>query len=136
MQINPYLTFNGDCREAIQTYAEILGGEIVAMITHKDVPEANVPPDWRDRIMHARLIFDGNVLMASDTIPGQSEKMQGFSVALQLKSADDAERIFNALSEDGTVRMALQETFWAHKFGMLTDRFGTPWMINYEKARP
>jgi PhnB protein len=134
MQTNPYLTFNGNCREAIETYAKILGGKIVAMITHKDVPEADCPAVWADRIMHARLIFDGNVLMASDTIPGQGEKMQGFSVALHAKSGEEAVRIFNGLAEGGTVRMPLQETFWAHKFGMLTDRFGTPWMLNYEKT--
>jgi PhnB protein len=135
MQTNPYLTFDGNCREAMQTYAKILGGNVVAMITHKDMPEADCPAEWGDRIMHARIVFDGNVLMASDTIPGHDEKMQGFSVALQARSADEAERIFGSLSEGGNVRMPLQETSWAHKFGMLTDRFGTPWMINYEKAR-
>jgi PhnB protein len=135
MQSNPYLTFDGTCREAMESYAKILDGKIVAMITHKDMPEADCPADWGDRIMHARLIFDGNVLMASDRIPGCDENMQGFSVALQTKSAEEAERIFNGLAERGNVRMPLQETSWAHKFGMLTDRFGTPWMINCEKPR-
>ena len=72
--------------------------------------------------------------MASDAPPGRFEKMQGFSVSLVLKDPAEAERIFNAFADGGTVRMPLGETFWAIKFGMLTDRFGTPWMVNCEKA--
>lgn len=134
MKSNPYLTFNGNCEEAFKTYAEVLGGEIVAMITHVDTPaEAHVPAEWRDKILHARLVFGDNLLMASDAPPGRQETMQGFSVTLNVKEPAEAERVFNALAEGGTVRMKLEETFWAHKFGMLTDRFGTPWMINCEK---
>ena len=93
-----------------------------------------MPAEWRKKILHARLVFGDNVLMASDAPPGRFEKMQGFSVSLVLKDPDEAERIFNAFANGGTVRMPLGETFWAIKFGMLTDRFGTPWMVNCEKA--
>ena len=134
MQANTYLTFDGNCAEAFKVYEKVLGGKIIAMMTHKDTPaEAHVPAEWRDKILHARLVFGDNVLMASDAPPGRFEKMQGFSVTLVTKDSAEAERLFNALADGGAVTMPLGETFWAVKFGMLTDRFGTPWMINCEK---
>lgn len=136
MQANTYLTFDGDCEEAFKFYEKVLGGKIVAMITHLGTPaEEHVPTEWRDKILHARLIFGDNKLMGSDAPPGRQEKMQGFSVTLNIEDPAETERVFNALTEGGTVRMALEETFWAHKFGMLTDRFGTPWMVNCEKPQ-
>jgi PhnB protein len=135
MQVNPYLVFNGNCEAAFKAYHAILGGEIVAMIPHEGTPaESRVPAEWRKKIMHARLVRNGMVLMGSDAMPDRYQPMQGFSVALQIKEPAEAERVFNALADKGTVRMALTETFWAKKFGMLTDKFGTPWMINCEKA--
>ena len=134
MRINPYLTFAGNCEEAIRAYQKIFGGEIVAMMPHEGTPAgAHVPAEWRKKIMHARLLFDGNVLMASDAPPDRFHKMQGIEVALNIKEPAEAERVFNALAEKGTIGLPLCETFWAVKFGMLTDRFGTPWLINCEK---
>jgi PhnB protein len=135
MKLNPYLTFDGTCEEAFKTYEKILGGKIVAMMPHEGTPaEGHVPPDWRKKIIHARLVTDGTILMGSDAPPDRYQPMQGFSVTLNIKDPAEAERIFNAFAAGGTVRMPLGETFWAAKFGMLTDRFGTPWMINCEKA--
>ena len=135
MQMNPYLTFKGQCEAAFKFYEQVLGGKIVAMIPHEGTPAADhVPAEWRSKIMHARLVLDDKVLMGSDAPPGRSEDMKGFSVTLGIDKPAEAERIFHALAEDGTVRMPIQETFWATRFGMLTDRFGTPWMINCEKA--
>jgi PhnB protein len=136
MQMNPYLTFKGQCEAAFKFYEKVLGGKIVAMMPHEGTPAADhVPAEWRSKIMHARLVLDdGKVLMGSDAPPGMQEEMKGFSVTLGVDKPADAERIFHALAEDGTVRMPIQETFWATRFGMLTDRFGTPWMINCEKA--
>jgi PhnB protein len=134
MKLNPYLIFEGTCEEAFNTYAKVLGGEIVAMMQAEGTPaEEGWPKEWRKKIIHARLLVDGVALMGSDCPPERFEKMQGFSVTLNVKEPAEAERVFNALAEGGTVRMKLEETFWAHKFGMLTDRFGTPWMINCEK---
>jgi PhnB protein len=134
MQVNPYLLFDGDCEEAFKTYAKVLGGEIVAMLAAEGTPaEQSWPEDWRKKIIHARMLVDGVSLMGSDCPPEHFEKMQGFSVTLSVKEPAEAERVFKALAEGGTVRMPLSETFWAKKFGMLTDRFGTPWMINCEK---
>jgi PhnB protein len=134
MHANPYLIFDGNCEEAFGSYAKILGGEIVAMMPYEGSPaETGAPAEWHKRILHARLAFGDNVLMASDAPPGRFQKMQGMSVTLNIKDPAEAERVFNALAEGAVVTMPLGETFWAVKFGMLTDRFGTPWMINCVK---
>jgi PhnB protein len=135
LQLNPYLFFNGTCEEAFKFYEKCLGGKIEAMMTHAGTPaEAQTPPEWRDKILHARLVVDGQLLMGSDAPPGRQEETKGFSISLQMKDPSVAERIFHALAENGNVRMPIQETFWAARFGMLVDRFGIPWMINCEKA--
>jgi PhnB protein len=135
MQINPYLFFKGNCEEAFRFYEQVLGGRIEAMFPHEGSPAAeHVAPEWRSKIMHARLVVGDTVLMASDAPPGHQEGMGGFSVSLNVDDSTEAERIFAALGENGTVRMPIQETFWAVRFGMLVDRFGTPWMVNCEKA--
>ena len=131
MQLNPYLLFNGQCETAFKFYEKCLGGKIEAMIPHGGTPaETGVPPEWRDKILHASMTVQGAVLMASDAPPGRYETPKGFSVSINLKDTAEAERIFNALSEDGKVLMPLQQTFWATRFAMLTDRWGIPWMIN------
>jgi PhnB protein len=135
MQLNPYLTFNGQCEAAFKFYEQCLGGKIIAMMTHAGTPaEQHVPAEWRNKIMHARLTLNDEVLMGSDAPPDGYQQPKGISVALQIKNAADAERTFHALAENGTVQMPIQETFWATRFGMLVDQFGIPWMINCEKA--
>lgn len=135
MQIDPYLLFNGQCEAAFKFYEQCLGGKIEAMITHAGTPmEQHVPPEWRDKIMHARLKVGDEVLMGSDAPPGRYEKPSGFSVSLEIKDPGEAERLFNKLVENGTVTMPMQKTFWAVRFGMLVDRFGIPWMINCAQA--
>ena len=135
MQLNSYLFFNGQCEAAFKFYEKCLGGKIDAMLTHAGTPaEAQVPANWRDKIMHARLVVGDEVLMGSDAPPEHFQQPQGFSVALGVDDPAEAERIFNALADKGTVRMPIQQTFWAVRFGMLVDRFGIPWMINCEKS--
>ncbi len=134
MNTNTYLLFNGRCEAAFKFYEQCLGGRIVMMQTHGDSPMAeHVSPEWGDKIIHARLILGDNVLMGSDTPPDHYSQPQGFSVALHAADTAEAERAFNALAENGTVQMPIQETFWAHRFGMLVDQFGIPWMVNHEK---
>ena len=134
MQLNPYLSFNGQCEAAFKFYEQSLGGKIVAMMTYAGSPmEQHTPAEWRNKVMHARLTVGDDVLMGSDAPPGRYEGAKGFSVTLNIDNPADAERIFNALAQDGTVQMPIQETFWARRFGMLVDQFGTPWMINCEK---
>ena len=135
MQLNAYLTFNGQCEAAFKFYEQCLGGKIVAMITHAGTPaEEYVPAGWRDKIMHARLTVGDSVLMGSDAPPGRQQEAKGFSVNIAVEDPIEAERIFHALSENGAVTMPIQTTFWAARFGMLTDRFGTPWMVNCEQV--
>jgi PhnB protein len=137
MQLNPYLVFDGRCEQAFKFYAKVLNGEIAAMIPHEGSPaEAHVPAEWRKKIMHARLTVGDKVLMGSDAPPDRYDGgMKGFSVTLGVDEPKEAERVFNALADKGKVTMPIQETFWAHRFGMLTDQFGTPWMINCEKKQ-
>lgn len=133
MQLNPYLYFNGTCEEAFKFYEKCLGGKIEAMMTHAGTPmESHTPPEWRNKILHARLSVDGTILMASDAPPGRFSPQQGFSVSLSMKDPAEGERVFNALAEGGKVGMPYQKTFWAAGFGMVTDRFGIPWMVNCE----
>ena len=108
MQLNPYLTFNGDCEQAFKFYEKVLGGKIEAMLTHEGAPESMpVPPEWKKKIMHARLSIDGEVLMASDAPPGRFNPPQGFSVSLQIEDPAEAERKFQALAEGGVVTMPI-----------------------------
>ena len=136
IQWNPYLAFDGKCEAAFKFYERCLGGKIVAMIPYSGMPSSeHVPPEHRDRIMHARLMLGNQVLMGGDAHPGQPfEGVKGCSVAIQVDTPDEAERLFKALGEKATIVMPLQQTSWAVRFGMLTDQFGVPWMINCEKA--
>jgi PhnB protein len=134
MQIASYLMFEGQCREAFTAYESILGGRIEAMMNYAEMPPGNGPaPEQADLVMHACLKLGDQMLMASDAPPGQSEgPMRSVSVYVGVQAIPDAERIFAALSEGGEVKMPLAETFWAPRFGMLRDRFGTSWMISAE----
>jgi PhnB protein len=135
MQLNPYLVFNGQCEAAFKFYERCLGGKIEMMMTHGDSPMAEqVPPEWRNKVMHARLVLSDKVLMGSDAPPDRYEEPKSFSVSVGVDKAAEAERIFNALAQNGTVQMPLQKTFWAERFGMLVDQFGIPWMVNCEPA--
>lgn len=129
MTINPYLSFNGDCEAAFKFYAGCLRGNIEFMSPYEGTPAADqAPPEWKKKIMHAALRIGDYVLMGVDT--PRYEKPRGFSVTLNPTNVAEAERIFAALAEGGTIYMPLQQTFWARRFGMLVDRFSIPWMIN------
>ncbi|PWT79261.1 MAG: VOC family protein [Acidobacteria bacterium] len=135
MQLNPYLQFNGQCGDAFKFYEHCLGGKIAFKMTFGESPAAKeTPPDRHNQIMHVSLMVGDKALMGSDAPPEYYEKPQGFSVTLGVDSAAEAERIFSALAEKGTIRMPLSETFWAQRFGMLVDQFGIPWMINCERS--
>jgi PhnB protein len=140
MRLNPYLMFNGQCEAAFKFYQQCLGGTIQTMLKFTDAPQSEdqagcgpIPPEFGDRIMHASLLFDGQMLMGSDTMPQfPYEGIKGCAVSLNVDSIAEAERIFVALSDNGTVQVPLGPTFWAARFGMCVDRFGVPWMINCE----
>lgn len=136
MKLVSYLTFDGQAEEAFKFYEKALGGKITAMMTHSGTPAAeHVPKEQLAKIMHARLEVGDQILMASDAMVGQYKKPVGMSVALQVKSPDEASRIYNALAEAAQgISMPIQETFWSPRFGMLTDRFGIPWIVNCDPA--
>jgi PhnB protein len=134
MRLNPHLTFNGQCEAAFQFYEKCLGGKIVMMMTYGDAPIAEqTMPDWRKKVIHATFALGDHVLTGADTPPESYQKPQGFSVLLHIGDAAEAELIFKALAEKGTVQIPLEETFWALRFGTLVDQFGTPWLINCGK---
>jgi PhnB protein len=136
MRLNPHLQFNGQCESAFRFYEECLGGRIVVMMTYGESPVGEqMQEEWRKKILHTTLAVSNYLLQGADVPPQSYQKPQGFSVMLNIEDATEAERIFNRLSRDGTVQMPLQETFWAMRFGMPVDQFGTPWTVNCGKPR-
>ncbi|HKQ79620.1 MAG TPA: VOC family protein [Blastocatellia bacterium] len=135
MQMNPYLSFKGECEAAFKFYEQCLGAQPGAIFRYAGSPMADqVTADWSDKIMHGSLTLGDQTLMGADVAPDQYEEPKGISLSLHIKSVDDAERVFRELAEGGRVLMPLEKTFWAARFGMLVDRFGIPWMINCEGA--
>jgi PhnB protein len=133
MELSPYLNFNGQCAAAFKFYEQCLRGKIVMMQTHGESPmKDQVPPDWRDKVIHARLVVGDKVLMGSDAPADNYVVPQGMYVSVSVDAPAEAERIFKALAENGTVTMPFEKTFWSPGFGMVVDRFGTPWMVNCE----
>ena len=137
MTLNPSigLSFDGRCETAFKFYEQCLGGKITFMLTWGDSPMAkDAPKEWGGKILHASFKLGDFVLSGCDVPPGQYEPPRGFSVMLGCDDPANAERMFQALAENGKVQAPLQETFWAYRFGVLVDRFGIPWMINCEKV--
>lgn len=128
------LSFDGQCEAAFKFYERSLNGKIELMLRWGESPMAkDAPAEWGGRILHARLAIGDTELLGGDALPGSYESPRGFSILLDPKDPGEAERLFNALAENGTVRMPLQETFWSPRFGVVSDQFGIPWTINYEK---
>ena len=135
MQMNPYLSFKGQCEEAFKFYEQCLGARLGLNFRYAGTPLSNdVPADWQDKVMHGSLTVGDQVLMGGDVAPDGYEEPKGFSLSLQIKSIAEAERIFHELGKDGRVVLPLEKTFWAARFGMLVDRFGIPWQINCGEA--
>ncbi|WP_262691867.1 VOC family protein [Kordiimonas aestuarii] len=145
MKLNPYLNFDGNCREAMVFYHSCLGGEIAFIVTYADMPPGeDGPPEegcagaefdmekMGSLIAHMRLEVGDVVIMASDCPPGAYEQAAGTTCALQADSMEEAQRIFDALSQGGQVFMPFGPTSWAEAFGMFKDKFGIPWMVNFE----
>ncbi len=134
MKILTNLLFKGDCREAFELYADVLGGQIKAMVPFSAVPgEEKLGPHFQDKIMHAWLDVGEESIMGCDAPPEGDRSADGFTVAIHVSDANEARRIFNGLVEGGTVSMPFGASGWSPGFGMLTDRFGTPWVVNTTK---
>jgi PhnB protein len=137
MKLNTYLTFNGNCEEALKFYEKTLGGKTVFMMRYGESPEAHqCSKEMQSKIMHGRIVIVDNVLMGSDGPPERFNGNHGFGINISVNSIEEAERLFKGLSEKAKdICMPMGETFWAERFGMLTDQFGVPWMVNFEKKQ-
>lgn len=133
MHLQPYLNFNGQCDEAFLLDQQTLGGTIVDRHTFGTSPMAGQFPDWADKVMHISMRIGDQMLLGSDPPPPHDSRPQGLRVRLDFQDVAEAERIFKALSEGGQDTMPFQETFWAKRFAMFADRFGTPWMVNVSR---
>jgi PhnB protein len=130
MKITLHISFPGNCETAFRFYQRCLGGELAMMLTWGDSPIAKmVPPDWHGKICHATLNLGASVLAGADPPPQEYERPTGFQILLGLEDVARAEQVFKALTESGTVKMPLQKTFWAERFGVLVDQFGVQWEI-------
>lgn len=136
MRLDVYINYAGQCAEAFRFYERELGGRVTGITRHGEQPgprNPNIPADWTDAVLHARIEIGGAVLMGAD-IPG-AEPMRSAYLTLTLDSAGEAERIYALLSDGGQVFMKMEETFFASRFAMLRDRFGTSWMLLHERPR-
>lgn len=132
-KLDSYLFFDGQCAEAMRFYERVLNGKL-RMVSAKDSPPDQVPPGAENKTMHAQLDADGAVIMASDWMDSHPYPgMHGFRVCLSVKTAADAKKLFDKLADGGKADMPFQKTFYSDGFGMLTDRFGTPWMVMAEE---
>lgn len=134
-QVIAYLAFDGNCAEAMRFYEHALGGRIEVMMSGGDSPMADkIPPETRHRIIHARLALPGGGLLYAGDAPTQLPYggIHGVTIAVNFDTVAEAEAAFARLAEGGQVSMPMSDTFWARRFGMCTDRFGTPWIVNGE----
>ena len=133
MEVSAYLSFKGDCEAAFKFYEEELGAEHGLLFRYADSPMADVVPEgWDRKIMHGSVKIGGKVLEGADVPPASYEKPQGFSLALNVRNAEESERVFEKLGNGGRVVYPMEKTFWSERFGMVVDRFGIPWMVNCE----
>lgn len=130
---NINLSFNGQCEEAFTLYAECFGGRIVSLFRYGGSPLADqVPPEWAGKVMHASLAIGDDIITGADVTTYIAP--QAFEIMVGTSDLEFAERVFQTLATNGTVRFPFQQTFWAIRFGVLVDRFGIPWSINCEDA--
>jgi len=136
MRLLTYLNYGGNCAEAFRFYEQHLGGKITMMMKHGEAPDqSQVRPEWKDAVLHARMTIGGTELLAADIPPDRFQPMRSAYLTLTLDSSEEAERTYALLSDGGQIFMKMEETFFAHRFAMLRDRFGTSWMLLHERPR-
>jgi PhnB protein len=137
MKLHTYLNYGGNCEQAFRFYEQHLGGQITMMMTHGQQPGASgVPPEWKNAILHARINLGETVLLGADIPPDRFQPMRSAYLSLTVSSIEEAERIYALLSDGGQIFMPMEETFFAFRFAMLRDKFGTSWMIVHERPMP
>jgi PhnB protein len=132
MRLDIYLNYRRNCEEAFRFYEQHLGGNMNNILRHKNQPNPNLPADWGEKVLHARIEIGGTVIMGAD-IP-QSEPMRSAYLTLSLDSEAEAERVYDLLTEGGEVFMKMEQTPFASRFAMLRDRFGASWMLLHQPA--
>ena len=135
MKLYTYLNYGGNCEQAFRFYEQHLGGKITFLMTHGEIQNSNVPPEWGKAILHARIEIGGTVLMGADIPPDRFKPMRSAYLTLLLESDAEADRIYALLSDGGEIFMKMEETFYASRFAMLRDRFGTSWMLLHERPK-
>ena len=134
MRMFTYLNYGGNCRQAFEFYAEQLGGRITFLTTHGEMGDcANVPPGMKDAVLHARMDLGETTLLGADVPPDRFQPMRSAYLSLFVDSVAEAERIYALLGDGGEIFMRMEETFFAIRFAMLRDRFGTSWMLLHER---
>jgi PhnB protein len=134
MKLHTYLNYGGNCAEALHFYEEHLGGKILTIMTFDQMPgHSNTSPDQLKKVLHARIIIGETMLMASDAPPQIFQPMRSVYLSLNVDSTEEAERLYALLTDGGEIFMKMEETFFAFRFAMLRDKFGTSWMIVCEK---
>jgi len=137
MKLNTYLNYGGNCEQAFLFYEKYLGGKITAKMTYSQQPDAsNVPPGMKDAVLYSQIIIGDTALMGSDVPPNRFQPMRSAYLSLGVDSSAEAERVHAILSEGGEIFMPMQETFFAFRFSMLRDKFGTSWMIIHQRPMP
>jgi PhnB protein len=135
MKLYTYLNYGGNCRQAFEFYEQHLGGRITMLTTHGEQPDASkVPANWKQAVLHARLDLGDSVLMGADIPPDRFQPMRSAYLTLIVDSVEEAERIYELLTYRGEIFMKMEQTFFAKRFAMLRDRFGTSWMLLHEPA--
>ncbi len=132
MQVQAYLNFGGRCEEALAFYKQAVGAEVGMVMRWKDSPQPDMkgPPGYGEKVMHADFKIGETTLMADDGMGPAKAEYKGFTLSIAVADDAQAKRVFDALGQGGTVQMPLGKTFWTSSFGMLTDKFGVPWMVN------
>ena len=130
MQLDAYVNYRGTCEDAFRYYEQHLGGRITGLARHRDQPNPNIPDNWKDKVLHARIEIGATIVMGAD-IPN-AEPMRSAYLTLTLDSEQDAERIYAALTEGGEIFMKLERTPFANRFAMLRDKFGASWMLLHQ----
>ena len=134
MKVQTYVTFGGRCEEALEFYKKAVGAEVKDLLRWKDSPDAAMqpPPGYEEKVMNASFRIGDTELMADDGMGAKEVEFKGMTLALSVADDAEAKRVFTALGEGGSVQMPLTKTFWTSSFGMLTDKFGVPWMVNVD----
>ena len=137
MKVQAYISFTGRCEEALEFYKKSIGAEVTSLMRWKESPDAamKAPPGFEEKIMNAAFRIGETELMADDGMGGKTAAFNGMTLVIEVADDAQAKRVFTALGEGGNVTMPLMKTFWTSSFGMLTDKFGVPWMVNVQAPK-